>query len=703
MKKVSFVKYIILPLLVLVAIYFGTTAYYVHKQDPVSKEEVLEQVMLMGLNNSHFQPQAMNDDFSKRVFKLYIDRIDFNKRFLIRDDVDQLKKYEDKIDDDIKNGTFTFFNTCNEIIEKRISENEAYYKDILSKPIDFSKDETIELDPEKAPWPANKDAAKEVWRKYIKYQVLVRLSDKVEAQERAKEKKDTVVETKTTEQLEADARKQVMKSYDELFKRLKQMDHDDRFSMFMNVIANTYDPHTEYFPPKEKQNFDIAMSGRLEGIGATLQEKDDYIKVSAIVPGSPSWKQGQLKAGDIILKVAQGAAEPVDVVGMRLDNAVELIRGKKGTEVRLTVKKADGAIVVIPIIRDVVVIEETYAQSAVVKDSKSKRLGYIRLPGFYADFSKSGGRNSSTDVKKEIMKLKAENVEGIVLDLRDNGGGSLQDVVEMMGYFIDKGPIVQVKTKEGAPNVFNDRDENVYWDGPLVVMVNSNSASASEILAAAVQDYKRGVIVGTPTFGKGTVQRFIELDDYLNPSYEKMKPLGSLKLTTEKFYRINGNSTQLKGVTPDVELPDPYSYLDKGEKEQDYPLPFDEIAAAKYNTWNKSIDFSRIKKNSNDRVQNNAGFQQITQAAKLMDERSKKTEVTLNLQKFMDEQKQLKADAKKLEMPDKETGVEVTSIKVDVDAAAGDTSKAARTADWFKKLKHDVYLQEAMSIVSDIK
>lgn len=703
-KRFGLLRYLLL------AIVFIVTASYITLQlqetnaagAVTAKDEVLEQIIISGLNSGHFKPQEINDDFSRKVFKLYLERIDFNKRFFIKEDVDQLKKYETKIDDDVRNRTFNFFNLSTELIEKRTKESKELYKEILSKPFDFKQDESVELDPDKLSYPQDKAAQKEAWRKYLKYQTLVRLNEMVEAQERAKEKQDTVVEIKSMEQMEAEARKQVMKSYDELFRRLEQLDHDDRFALFLNTMANTYDPHTEYFPPKEKKNFDIAMSGRLEGIGATLMEKDDYIKVSAIVPGSASWKQGRLKPGDIILKVAQGNGEPVDVVGMRLDNAVELIRGKKGTEVRLTVKKADGSIEVIPIIRDVVIIEETYAQSALVKEKEL--VGYIKLPGFYADFSRNGGRNSSDDIKKEIIKLKDEGVKGIVLDLRDNGGGSLQDVVEMMGYFIDRGPIVQVKTQTGAPNIFYDRDEGMLWDGPLVVMVNANSASASEILAAAVQDYKRGVIVGTsPTFGKGTVQRFIELDEYIDPAYSNLKPLGSLKLTTEKFYRINGNSTQLKGVTPDVLLPDPYSYIERGEEEMDFPLSFDETTPANYTTWKMPADIEKLKKSSKARVADNAWFNQVSQAAKIMEARSKKTTYTLNLDKFMAEQKKLKADAKRLETPDKETGIEVKALKLDLEAAAGDTSKAARVEAWFKKLKQDVYLQEAMNIVSDMQ
>lgn len=698
----------LLRYLLLAAVFIVTASYIKLRFQETSaagtttKDQVLEQVIVSGLNSGHFKPQEIDDEFSKKVFKLYLERIDFNKRFFVKEDIDKLKKYETKIDDDIRGNSLDFFNLSTDLIKQRTKESESLYKEILSSPFDFTQDETVELDPDKLSYPEDKAAQKEAWRKYLKYQTLVRLNEMVEAQERAKEKKDTVVETKTMEQMEADARKQVMKSYDELFKRFEQLDHDDRFALFLNTIANTYDPHTEYFPPKEKKNFDIAMSGRLEGIGATLMEKDDYIKVSAIVPGSASWKQGQLKPGDVIMKVAQGNGEPVDVVGMRLDDAVELIRGKKGTEVRLTVKKADGSIVVIPIIRDVVIIEETYAQSAVVKDDK-ELVGYIKLPGFYADFGRNGGRNSSDDIKKELEKLKAEGAKGIVLDLRDNGGGSLQDVVEMMGYFIDRGPVVQVKNQTGAPNIFHDRDDGIIWDGPLVVMVNANSASASEILAAAVQDYKRGVVIGTSsTFGKGTVQRFIELDDYIDPAYSNLKPLGSLKITTEKFYRINGNSTQLKGVTPDVLLPDPFSYVERGEKELDYPLSFDETTPAKYTAWKMPVDLEKLKKSSKERVANNEWFNQVSKAAKIMEERSKKTTYTLNLDKFREEQRKLKADARKLETPEKETGIEVKALKLDLEAAAGDTSKAARVEAWFKKLKQDVYLQEAMNVISDM-
>jgi len=476
------------------------------------KDEAIDQILMQSLNNVHYSPLTLNDDFSEKVFKLYMQRLDYNKKFLLQSDVDELKKLNHSIDDDISAGHFGFFDKSYNIITKRVDEAQAYYKEILSQPFDFSKDEEIELDEEKLNFAKNPAELKEAWRKSLKYQVLARMVEMSDSQDKAKEKSDTV-KLKSKETLEADARKKVLKSNDDYFKRIREFDRNDRLAVYFNSITGIYDPHTEFFPPKDKANFDISMSGQLEGIGAQLQEKDGYIKVSSIVPGSASWKQGQLKPGDLILKVAQGSGEPVDLTDMRMDDVLPLIRGKKGTEVRLTVRKPDGSTTIIPLIRDIVVIEESYAQSVILKGKKN--IGYIKLPSFYADFNGNGGRSCSKDIKKELEKLKAEHVDGVILDLRYNGGGSLPDVVDMAGLFIDKGPIVQVKQKTGVPQVLEDKDPSTVYDGPLVVMVNSNSASASEIMAAAIQDYKRGVIVGTSpsSFGKGTVQRFYNLDD----------------------------------------------------------------------------------------------------------------------------------------------------------------------------------------------
>lgn len=667
------------------------------------KNEAIDQIIMQSLNSAHYAPKEVNDDFSEKVFKLYIQRLDYNKKFLNQEDINELKQFKHSIDEDINTGRFTFFDKSVEVIDKRIDEAQAYYKEILDKPFDFTKEETLELDAEKINFSKNKDVLKEDWRKYLKYQTLSRITEMMDSQEKAKEKSDTV-KIKSKDELEIAARKKVLKSNDDWFKRLKKLDRNDRITAYFNSITGIYDPHTEFFPPKEKANFDIGMSGQLEGIGAQLQEKDGAIKVSSIVPGSASYRQGQLKPGDVILKVAQGDAEPVDITDMRLDDAVQLIRGKKGTEVRLTIRKPDNSIVVIAIIRDIVVIEETYAQSVILKGKKN--IGYIKLPTFYADFNGNNGRSCAKDIKKELQKLKEEKVDGIILDLRYNGGGSLPDVVNMAGLFIEKGPIVQVKSKTGIPQVMDDTDPSVVYDGPLTIMVNSNSASASEIMAAAIQDYKRGIIVGTSpsTFGKGTVQRFFNLDDYLPAQYANIKPLGQVKITTQKFYRINGGATQLKGVIPDIILPDPYYLLDQGEKEQDYPMTWDEIAPAIYQPLNTTYSVDKLKANSEARLKKNAGFTILENAAKRLKKQKDSTIVSLNFDKYISEQKRFKAESKKMEDLDKEIpGIEIAALKTDAIAIAADTAKATKAKDWYKSLKKDLYLNETISIMNDMK
>ena len=689
-----------LLLLIPVAAIAFVSYTYIGQND---KEEAIDQIVMQSLNKSHYSPKEVNNDFSEKVFKLYIQRLDYNKKFLTQPDINELKKFEHSIDEDINAGHFTFFEKSFEIINKRADEAQAYYKEILEKPFDFSKEETLQLDVEKLNFAKNKEELKESWRKYLKYQTLSRVNEMMDSQQKAKEKSDTV-KIKSKGELEIEARKKVLKSNDDWFKRVKKLDRNDRIDVYFNSICGIYDPHTEFFPPKEKANFDIGMSGQLEGIGAQLQEKDGAIKVSSIVPGSASYRQGQLKAGDIILKVAQADAEPVDITDMRLDDAVQLIRGKKGTEVRLTIKKPDNSIVVIAITRDIVVIEETYAQSVILKGKRN--IGYIKLPSFYADFNGNGGRSCSSDIKKELLKLKAENVDGIILDLRYNGGGSLPDVVSMAGLFIEKGPVVQVKSKTGIPQVMEDNDPAVIYDGPLVVMINSNSASASEIMAAAIQDYKRGVIVGTSpsSFGKGTVQRFFNLDDYVPPQYANIKPLGQVKITTQKFYRINGGATQLKGVIPDIILPDPYYLLDQGEKEQDYPMTWDEIAPANYQPLKPSYSVDKLKANSETRLKNNPGFTILEEAAKRLKKQKDSTIVSLNFDKYTAEQKRYKAESKKLEDLDKEiSGIEVAALKTDAIAIEADTTKANKAKDWYKNIKKDIYLNETISIIDDMK
>lgn len=668
-----------------------------------TRNQIMMGILLDGLSQAHYSPVKIDDAFSEKVYTLYLKRLDFGKKFLLQSDIDQLARYRLEIDEEVNNGTFQFYKLSVDLITKRIKEKEDWYKEILAKPLSFNVEEEYEIDGDKTKFATNETELKKEWVKMLKYQVLSRIDDALVRQEKAKEKNDTTI--KIYDSLEVDARRKVLKANDDWFKRLNKISDKDRFANYLNTITNIYDPHTEYFAPKEKKKFDQGMSGQFEGIGARLQQRDGIIKISEIIVGSPSFKQGELKAGDEIHKVAQGAGEPVDVTTMDIDDAIELIKGKKGTEVRLTVKKPDGSFKVIPIIRDVVEIEETFAKS-VLLNNNNKKIGYIYLPSFYTDFTRSGradARKCATDMRKEIEKLKTQGIEGLIVDLRDNGGGSLQEVVEMAGLFIQKGPVVQVKAKNNMINVMEDYNPDVTWSGPLSIMVNHNSASASEILSAAMQDYKRAVIVGTPTFGKGTVQSFLNLDQFLLPQFDTIKPIGEVKITMQKFYRINGGATQLKGVTPDVVLPDPYEFIETGEKEMDFPMAWDEIPKADYLPFN-NLDIAKIKKASDERVKKNPTFKLIEAEAKELKSKRDDTKYNLALEKYRAEQKQWRDQNKKYEDLRKEiTGFTAELLKQDQDKLSADTARLGRESRWAKNIAKDIYIHETTNILSGLK
>ncbi len=686
---------------VLIMLGFSLCSFTIYKVT-FGRDELTLELLMGSLTEAHYKPQTLDDKFSEDFFELYTKRLDYNKKFLTQGDIDQLAKYKKQIDDEIKATKFEMFELSYSLISKGIESKEALYKEILSKPFDYNKEEFYESDAEKVKFAKTEDELKDEWRKWLKYQTVARLSSMMDDQDKIKAAKDTTAKVLPFDTLELQARKKVLKSNDDWFKRLKKVTKRDRLANYINTITAMYDPHTEFFMPKEKKKFDQSMSGQMEGIGARLQSKDGYLKISEIVVGSASWRQGELKAGDIILKVAQGAGEPVDVVDMDIDDAIELIKGKKGTEVRLTVKKADGSTTVIPIIRDVVELKETYAHSAIINNNKQK-IGFIKLPSFYTDFTKTGAHHCSEDIKKEIEKLKAEGVDGIVLDLRDNGGGSLQEVVKMGGLFITKGPIVQVRERNGRSKHLDDYNENVTYDGPLVVMVNHGSASASEILAAAIQDYKRGVIVGTQSFGKGTVQSFVDLDNLTVAPFDTAKSLGSVKITMQKFYRINGSTTQLKGVVPDIALADPYSMLDVGEKELDNPLAFDEMEKAAYVEF-KNLDYAKLLKNSQARMKKSKAFGLVEEEAKELKRKKDDTKYNLSLAKYRAEVKEIREENKKYDDLKKDLkDFDANLVKADVEALANDTTELSKNKKWAEALKKDFYLQEAANIIGDMK
>lgn len=689
-------KKILKPVLLFVVISLSSFALY-----QFGKNHLLLEMLMSALDQAHYSPLKINDEFSEKAFTLYIKRLDTNKKFLLKEDVEALSKYKQKIDDEIQNGTLDFYNLSAKLIADRIKEKELWSKEILSKPLDYTVDEEYQTDGDKITYANSVADLKIEWAKMLKYQVLSRLDEAMTNQEKAKAKKDTVFTEKTFDSLEVDARRKTLKGNQDWFKRLSKISSKDRYSAYLNTITGLYDPHTEYFAPKDKKKFDQSMSGQFEGIGARLQSKDGILKVSEIIVGSPAFKQGELKAGDEIHKVAQGANDPKDITDMDMDDAIELIKGKKGTEVRLTVKKPDASFKVITIIRDVIEMEDTYAKSAILYNKK--KIGYIYLPMFYADFTRNGAHRCSEDIRKEVEKLKKEGVEGIIIDLRDNGGGSLQEVVEMGGLFVPKGPIVQVKGKTGTPNIMENKYSKVVWDGPLAVMINHGSASASEILAAAIQDYKRGVIIGTQSFGKGTVQSFLDLDQYVLPQFDSLRPLGSVKITMQKFYRVNGGATQLKGVMPDVALPDPYEFLEVGEKDMDYPMPWDEISKATYQEF-ATINYDKVKKASSERVKQSPAFKLIDAEAKELKAKKDDTKYNLKLDKYRAELKQLREQNKKYDSLKQDIkGFTVDIVFVDKEIMKADTVKLNKEIKWTKNIAKDNYIYEASNVLNDLK
>ncbi len=682
-----------------------TSGKKIKAEDGMTKGSLTENIIRETLLSGHYLDMKLDDEFAEKVFDAQLKSLDYYKLFLTQKDISKLNKFKTSLDDDFRAGRSPMFELSYAIITERLAEAKTYYQELLAKPFDLTLNENYEYDSEKLSYATNTKELKNRWLKHLQNDVVEYIYHKQTNQNKATEKSDTVT-IKPITVLEKEAREKTLKTHNQWFKRLQELTKEERFSTYINAHTSVFDPHTSFFPPKQKEDFDISISGRLEGIGATLQEKEGYIKVTKIVPGSASWKQGDLEPEDVILKVGQGDKDPVDIVDMRLSDAVRLIRGSKGTEVRLTVRKQDGSEMIIPIIRDIVVLEETYAKSIIVEDSLTgKKYGYINLPQFYVDFTGTGGRSCFEDVGIEIEKLKRDNIDGIVFDLRNNGGGSLQDVVKMVGLFIAKGPIVQIKPRSGKPYVYSDYDPKIQFDGELVVMVNEQSASASEIFAAAIQDYNRGIILGSPSsYGKGTVQGFQDLDNYVPEALSSHKPLGSLKLTTHKFYRVNGGSTQWKGVEPHIVIPDVYMYGDYGEKKLDNSIKWDEIPACNYTKWNSRYNESSVISASEIRIDGNNTFKLIEENAKRYKRLRESTQESLNLERFTKSQIERKESGKKYEkLFDNKHLIKTSITLVDQEIISADSTKLASMEQLSKVIAGDPYVLEAMNILTDMK
>jgi carboxyl-terminal processing protease len=688
---------IIITLILFAGLFLG----FQNKSEPdPEKDKILLSLIRYALQKGHYQPKKINDEFSEKVFNEFIKAADPTKRFFYKKDIEEFSQYKYLIDDQIKNEELTFFNMVYNRYEQRLKDVEAYYKEILANPFDFSRKDTFSVDYDKKDFAGNENEMITIWHNQLKVSTLSRLYDKESFQEKQL-KNDENYPVKSYKKLEAEARKGTKKSLDDFYDFMDDLEEDDWFSIFINSITLGFDPHTSYFAPKDKKRFDISMAGKLEGIGARLRKKEEYTTVEELISGGPAWRGGELEVGDAILKVAQGDGEPIDIIGMRLDDAIEFIKGKKGTEVRLTVLKLDGSIKVISIIRDIVEIEETFVKSSVVKKD-NRYFGIINLPKFYIDFNEKNFRNSATDMEKEIKRLKdEENVEGILIDLRNNGGGSLKTAIEIAGLFIKDGPVVQVKYRGEKPIVKSDKDKKVQWSGPLVILVNELSASASEIFAAAMQDYNRAVIIGSKqTFGKGTVQNLLPLNNY----YNYPKDLGALKMTIQKFYRVNGGSTQLEGVKSEIAMPDRYTYLDIGERDEKNPLPWDKVEPAKYMPLDVYENFTTVINNSKERIFNNPQFKLIDENAKWLKKGRDDKKIYLAYEDYKNDILRRERESKKFEsIKNYQTELNFVSPKYELPKMDADSIYAKKREIWHKNLKKDIYVEEALTVLSELK
>ena len=685
----------------------NVTPFQSEGNEQLTKNEAIMLTIMQLLKEGHYSPKELNDDFSKKVFAEYMEMTDYGKVFLLQSDVDGFQKHETTIDDELQNGSTALFDEVNSVISMRMKNAEIYYKEAVKMPFTFdgkdninivnNEDDEIELDGKKLAFCKSEAELKNRWLKSVKYRVLARIT---ELKEQQKTTTDEKLKVKSVDTLMKESKESVQKNLANYFKRLYKINESDRYAVYMNSICHVLDPHTDFFPPKDKQRFDEEMSGSFFGIGAVLQSEEGGCKIKQIVTGSPCWKEGKLRVNDIILKVAQGVDDPVEISGWDIEDVVSIIRGKEGSEVRLTTKHLEGDIEVIKIIRGKVETEATFAKSTIIKNNNQK-IGYIMLPEFYADFQVRNGRRCAVDMAKEVEKLKQENVQGIIIDLRNNGGGSLSDVVEIGGMFIDKGPIVQVKSKDAPSQSLNDRETGTLYDGPLAILINQGSASASEILAAAMQDYKRAIILGTTSFGKGTVQRVFPLEDFYkgDPS---LLPFGSIKLTLQKFYRINGGSTQLKGVTPDIMLPDMYDLVDMGERKDENSMPWDQIAKADYKVNKSSVDFIPLIDASKKRANANESFNIITKNAKRLKQQFDDNRYSLNEKKYIEQMKETKDLAKKMEDLNKNKKVlPVSYMAVDLPNFHKDTTSTRMNDEWLKIVGKDTYIAEAANVLSD--
>lgn len=682
-----------------IVIFFELSA---NKFDDPNKDKLLVEIISVVLDRLHYDPKIIDDDFSKSVYDDYIKAIDPQKRFLLKSDIEKFDQYQFLIDDQIKSSSTDFFNLTYETLISRVNDVESFYKEILKTPFDFNIDETLNIDFEELDYAADLSDHIAIWRKRLKLSTLDGFVTKKIIQYEKGVSDDTEKELKSDIDLESESRESILNNLKDFFVFNDDLERKDWFSIYLNSIVNQFDPHTVYLAPQAKDVFDQNISGKFQGIGARLLKKNQQVEIAEIIIGGPVWRDKLLNVGDLILGVSQTPdEEPVDISVMKLTDAVDLIKGEIGTKVYLMVKRVDGGIEQVEITRDIVELEETYAKSSLIFQD-SKKYGFISLPSFYIDFNDYGQRNAASDIKKEIIKLKNENVSGIIMDLRGNGGGSLKTAVDITGFFIDQGPVVQVKSIGGRKEVLKDQDSSIIWDGPLIILVNEFSASASEILAAALQDYNRAIIIGSKqTYGKGTVQNLLSLNQFISGNTHG--ELGYIKLTTDKFYRISGGSTQLEGVKSDVVFPNRYSYIDIGERDLDNPLSWDQINSAQYAPLARQIYYDKTLENSKNRISKNEFFNIIDEQARWVKERQEDKTVSLNYNIYkMDLDNTKKETEKFKKIDDFKSNYRFEWLRDNVLNEEIPDEIIERRNRWVEDLQKDLYVDEAINILGDL-
>lgn len=667
------------------------------------KDSLVIQLITYVLDQAHYLDIEIGDDFSEKVFYSFLENIDPYKRYLYQSDIDILSKYKYEIDDSFNQPNLEFFNLAYEILIQRINESKQISQEVLSKPFDFQLEETFNFDIEELQYVNSRIDLVERWRKLMKVYLIENYHDEIKEDERTF-KKDSTFKLRSYSKIEIETREilnETMADYFVIMEEEFQRQH--WFSIYLNSFVSQYDPNTSYLDPEDRDRFNIDMSGNYAGIGAVLRKKVDKIEITELISGGPAWRNNSLEKGDVILKVRQeNDSEPVSIVGYRLADAVKLIKGEKGTNVFLTIKKVDGTVNEISIERDIVLLEETYIKSSLV-EKDGNNYGIINIPKFYIDFENQDNRDAAKDLKIEINRLKEQGVQGLVIDLRNNGGGSLKTVVDMAGMFIESGPVVQVKYFDKEKQVLRDRDRSILWKGPLVILVNEGSASASEILAAAMQDYERAIIIGgNQTWGKGTVQNVFPLNRMVRGNTKG--DLGALRYTTQKYYRVNGGSVQLEGVKSDINLPFRYKYLDFGEKDSENPLQWDEIENINYQKWNSNFDFEFAIKNSQKRMKESEHLKLVDENAKWIKDIREKKIFNLNYQKFRSElEENIKTTDKFKKLDNFSLDYSFKSLPYETQMIDNDSILGTKRERWHKSLNKDIYIGEALNVLSDLR